>query len=202
MNNNYVITITRQFGSMGRPIARLMSEALGIEYYDRDIVEKISQSMNLPVSTISKLEERYDAPSFFNMVFPLGFSTAQKQEEIFTEQTKIINQLVEKESCIIVGRCADYLMRSHPRHINIYIYSSYENRLRNCIDRLSMDEDQAKKMIQEVDKARDNYHKRFAAGSLPSDITYKDILIDSNLFGIEGTADYLVELAKKKFDVK
>lgn len=199
MPKKYVVTITRQFGSMGRPIAREMSERLGIEYYDRDIVEEISKQMNLPVSTISNLEERYSSPNFFNMVFPLGFSTAKKQDEIFDVQTKIINELVEKESCIIVGRCADYLMRNHKRRLNIYIYSSYENRLKNCIERLNMNEDEARKMIQEVDKARDNYHRRFANNTLPADPIYKDIMIDSNLFGIEGTADYLVDIVQKKF---
>ncbi|WP_443598415.1 AAA family ATPase [Agathobacter sp.] len=201
MAKKYVVTITRQFGSMGRPIAREMSEQLGIEYYDRDIVEQISQSLNLPVSTISQLEERYKSPNLFNMVFPLGFSTIQKQEQIFTEQTKIINDLVEKESCIIVGRCSDYLMRNHPNHLNIYIYSSYENRLKNCIERLQMEEDEARKMIQEVDKARDNYHRRFAQNTLPWDPIYKDIMIDSNLFGIEGTASYLTDIVKKKFEL-
>ena len=83
MSKKYIVTITRQFGSMGRPIARAMSEQLGIEYYDRDIVDEISKNLNLPVSTISNLEERYSSPNFFNMVFPLGFSTAQKQEQIF-----------------------------------------------------------------------------------------------------------------------
>ena len=111
MAKKFVVTITRQFGSMGRPIAREMSERLGIEYYDRDIVEEISKQMNLPVSTISQLEERYSSPNFFNMVFPLGFSTAQKQDQIFDVQTKIINEFVERQSCIIVGRCSDYLMR-------------------------------------------------------------------------------------------
>ncbi len=199
MTKKYVVTITRQFGSMGRPIAREMSERLGIEYYDRDIVEEISKQMNLPVSTISQLEERYSSPNFFNMVFPLGFSTSQKQDQIFEVQTKIINELTEKQSCIIVGRCADYLMRNHKRHLNIYIYSSYENRLKNCIERLNMSEDEARKMIQEVDKARDNYHKRFANGTLPADPIYKDIMIDSHLFGIEGTAEYLSDIVKKKF---
>ena len=199
MSKKYIVTITRQFGSMGRPIARAMSEQLGIEYYDRDIVDEISKNLNLPVSTISNLEERYSSPNFFNMVFPLGFSTAQKQEQIFEEQTKIITKLADKESCIIVGRCADYLMRNHPRHLNIYIYSSYENRLKNCIERLNMEEDEARKMIQEVDKARANYHRRFANNTLPWDPIYKDIMIDSNLFGIGGTADYLVDIIKKKF---
>lgn len=199
MVKKYVVTITRQFGSMGRPIAREMSEKLGIEYYDRDIVDIISQKMNLPVSTISQLEEKYHKPSLFNMIFPLGFSTTQKQHQIFDVQTKIINDMADKESCIIVGRCSDYIMYDRPRHLNIFIYSSYENRLKNCIERLGMEEDEAKKMIMEVDKARENYHRRFANNTLPSDIKYKDIMIDSAVYGIEGTAEYLVDAVRKKF---
>lgn len=199
MVKKYVVTITRQFGSMGRPIAREMSEKLGIEYYDRDIVDIISQQMNLPVSTISQLEEKYHDPSLFNMVFPLGFSTTQKQHQIFDVQTKIINDMADKESCIIVGRCSDYIMYDRPRHLNIFIYSSFEHRLKNCIERLGMEEDEAKKMIMEVDKARENYHRRFANNTLPSDIKYKDIMIDSAVYGIEGTAEYLVDAVKKKF---
>lgn len=199
MVKKYVVTITRQFGSMGRPIAREMSEKLGIEYYDRDIVDIISQKMNLPVSTISQLEEKYHEPSLFNLVFPLGFSTTQKQHQIFDVQTKIINDMADKESCIIVGRCSDYIMYDRPRHLNIFIYSSYENRLKNCIERLGMEEDEAKKMIMEVDKARENYHRRFANNTLPSDIKYKDIMIDSAVYGIEGTAEYLVDAVRKKF---
>lgn len=199
MVKKYVVTITRQFGSMGRPIAREMSEKLGIEYYDRDIVEMISKKMDLPVSTISKLEESYHEPTLFNMVFPLGFSTTQKQHQIFDVQTKIINDMADKESCIIVGRCADYIMYDRPRHLNIFIYSSYENRLKNCIERLGMSEEEATKMIYEVDKARDNYHKKFANNTLPGDTKYKDIMIDSALFGIDGTAEYLVDIVKKKF---
>lgn len=199
MVKKYVVTITRQFGSMGRPIAREMSERLGIEYYDRDIVEMISKKMDLPVSTISKLEESYHEPTLFNMVFPLGFSTTQKQHQIFDVQTKIINDMADKESCIIVGRCADYIMYDRPRHLNIFIYSSYENRLKNCIERLGMSEEEATKMIYEVDKARDNYHKKFANNTLPGDTKYKDIMIDSALFGIDGTAEYLVDIVKKKF---
>lgn len=199
MVKKYVVTITRQFGSMGRPIAREMSEKLGIEYYDRDIVDIISQKMNLPVSTISQLEEKYHEPSLFNMIFPLGFSTTQKQHQIFDIQTKIINDMADKESCIIVGRCSDYIMYDRPRHLNIFIYSSYENRLKNCIERLGMEEDEAKKMIMEVDKARENYHRRFANNTLPSDIKYKDIMIDSAVYGIEGTAEYLVDAVRKKF---
>ena len=104
----YIVTITRQFGSLGRPIAREMSEILGIEYYDRDIVEETSKKMNLPVSKISEHEETYST-NLFSMLLPLGSDSIAKQDEIYNVQKQVIREMAEKESCIIVGRCADYI---------------------------------------------------------------------------------------------
>lgn len=198
MNKKYVISITRQFGSLGRPIARKMSELLGIEYYDRDIVEQISEHMNIPVNTLSDLEESYPNHPFFNMIFPLGFQTSDTQEKIYELQTKNINEYVDRESCIIVGRCSDFILRDHPNSIKIFIYAPYEERLKNCVESLNMKEDEAKKMIDEVDKARSNYHRHFA-GTEPGDRKYIDVAIDSSLLGVDETANALTDLVKRKF---
>lgn len=197
--NNYTITITREFGSMGRPIARRMSEILGIEYYDRDIVDKTAKKLNQPVSTISDQEEAAKS-NFFNMKFPLGNGTTAMQDEIFMTQSKIINELSEKESCIIVGRCSDYILKDRKNCLHIYIYAPAEERLKNCVDLLNMDPATAKRMITDVDKARDSYHKHYAKYA-PSDYRYKDIMINSALLGVEGTARHLASIVKEKLDI-
>ena len=133
----YVVTITRQFGSLGRPIARELADSLGIEYYDRDIVEEVSQKMNLPVSTISESEEKAKS-LFFNMKYPLGTATTPTQDKIFSVQREIILNLAEKESCIIVGRCSDYILEGMKNHISIFIYAPYDARIDNCINRLHL----------------------------------------------------------------
>ena len=102
MKEKFVVTITRQFGSLGRPIARMVSENLGIEYYDRDIVEMTSKDLNLPVSAVSDVEESAKS-AFFNMNYPLGMGTTSIQDSVFAVQKKIIVDLAERESCIIVG---------------------------------------------------------------------------------------------------
>lgn len=83
----YVITITREFGSLGRPIAKRLSQLLGINYYDRDIVEATAKRMNLPVSTLSGKEEKRS--SFWKMLVPLGTDSPEQQERIFVTQTQI-----------------------------------------------------------------------------------------------------------------
>lgn len=195
--NKYTITITRQFGSLGRPIARAMSEILGIDYYDRTIVDAAAKIMSLPVSTVSDVEEAAKR-NFFSMQFPLGRGTSEIQDKVFETQKEIIFDLAQRESCIIVGRCSDYVLEGMENLLNIYIYAPYEARLDNCIKTLRMDPEVAQKMITEVDKARDAYHMNYAK-YLPSDIEHKDILIDSSILGVEGTAEYLAELVNRKF---
>lgn len=154
----YIVTITRQFGSLGRPIAWEMSEILGIEYYDRDIVEATSKKMNLPVSKISEHEETYST-SLFPMLLPLGSDSIAKQDEIYNVQKEVIREMAEKESCIIVGRCADYIFRDHRNVLNIYIYAKYA----------------------------------------PGDPDSKQIMIDSSMLGVKGTAEVLAEIVQRRF---
>lgn len=199
MSKKFVITITRQFGSLGRPIARLVSEKLGIEYYDRDIVEMTSKDLNLPVSTISNVEESAKS-AFFNMNYPLGVGTTSVQDSIFDTQRKIILNLAERESCLIVGRCADHILKDYKNIIHIFIYAPYEARLVNCVERLNMRPDEAKKMIASVDKARESYHKHYCGYSM-SDKDHKNVMIDSSLLGVEGTCDILTDVIRKKFSL-
>lgn len=195
MSEHYIITISREFGSLGRPIARKMSEILGIMYYDRDIVEEVSKQLQLPVPTISDMEERATG-SYFSMRFPLGNMTSDLQNKVFRAQQDIITELADRESCIIVGRCADYVLREKKNLMRVYIYTSYANKYDNCVNNLAMTPREAKKMIRDVDQARIAYHMRYA-GYMPDE--NKDIKIDSAFLGIEGTAWYLCQAAKHRF---
>lgn len=199
MSDNYVITITRQFGSLGRPIAQKVSELLGIEYYDRDIVEEVAKKMKLPSSTVTEAEESAHT-AFFSMRYPLGLGTTKFQDTVFEAQKNLINEYVEKESCVLVGRCADYILRDYKNSLHVYLYASYEERIVNCVNSLFMTPTEAKKMISEVDKARAAYHKRYA-GYLPGDADHYALQINTSLLGESGTAQLLVDIAKKKFSV-
>ena len=196
-DKKYIVTITRQFGSLGRPIAREMSELLKIEYYDRDIVEATSKKMNLPVSKISEHEETYST-NLFSMLLPLGSDSIAKQDEIYNVQKEVIREMAEKESCIIVGRCADYIFRDRRNVLNIYIYAPVDARYKNCVEVLRMKPEEATKMIYKVDKARTAYHKRYAKYA-PGDPDSKQIMIDSSMLGVKGTAEVLAEIVQRRF---
>lgn len=195
---NYTICIARQFGSLGRPIAQKLAQKLGIEYYDRDIVEAVSAEMHLPVSTISDLEETAGKTTFFNMRFPLGTQTSAKQDMIFDVQKDVILSLAEKKSCIFVGRCSDYILENRPNNLNFYIYAPYKARLENCTGYLKMSLEEVERSIEAVDRARNAYHKRYA-GYLPDDCLHKHMLLDSSVLGIDGSAELLAQMVQQRF---
>lgn len=192
----YIVTIGREFGSMGRPIGLKLAERLKIDYFDRDIVEKTAKKMNLPVSTISDEEEVCNP--YYSMIFPLGLENEKIKNDIFRAQREIITGFAEKGSCIIVGRCSDYILQGMPNVLRIYIRAPYESRLANCVNNFNMTEAKAKKMITEVDKARERYHWKYA-GYGPQD--NKDIILNSASFGIDGSVDVLEAVIKKHFNL-
>ncbi len=150
---------------MGRPIAKKMAEKLGIEYYDRDIVDQAAKKLNLPVSVVDEVEEtakKVKASPFARMMFPLGKGTSNTQDKIFEAQQNIIKFLAEKETCVIVGRCADFTLEEMENAMHIYIYAPYEVRVEHCVKDLNIEVEEARKMIVAIDEARDSYHMQYA----------------------------------------
>ena len=120
-------------------------------------------------------------------------------DKVFLIQSEMIRKVADKGPCVIVGRCADYVLREKKNLMRVYIYTSYENKYDNCVNNLSMTPREAKKMIRDVDQARIAYHMRYA-GYMPDE--NKDIQIDSAFLGVEGTAWYLSQAAKHRFGVE
>lgn len=193
----YVITIARQFGSLGRPIAKKLAEILEVDYHDRYLIDSVAEKISMPTSIVSNLDEKANG-KYFSMKFPLGMSQASTQNKIFEAQSEIIRDLASRESCIIVGRCADYILRDMKNHMRVYIYAPYETRLKNCTETLLIPEKDAKKIIREVDSARDEFHMKYA-GYVPSNPYYKDIMLNSEYLGVDGTAQLLADIVKSQY---
>lgn len=196
----FTITIAREFGSMGRPIAKELSKELGVEIYDRDIVEAVANQLKLPVSTISNEEERAKQ-AFLPHMFPLGTDEDYMQDIIFEVQKGIILDLAKKSSCIVVGRCSDFVLANEKNTVHIYIYASYTKRVENCVKTLGMTPTEAKRAIASVDKARNAYHKKYA-GYLPGDPKHKHLMIDSSLLGVTGTAMMIAGAVRQLYQDK
>ncbi|MGL5260335.1 MAG: AAA family ATPase [Lachnospiraceae bacterium] len=192
----YVITISRQFGSMGRSIAQKIARDLEIPFYDRDIVEETAKRMQLPVSLISDTEET--AKSIYTKrQYPLGMGIPSLQDEIFMVQQNIIQDVVNKGSCIIVGRCADSILKNYENKLSVYIYAPEEQRLSNCVNHLGMEKSVAEKMMKAVDHSREKYNRKYCS-EYKNEFTNKDIIINSGSFGIDGTAAIIKNVMREK----
>ncbi len=196
----FVVTIGRQFGSMGRPIAKKAAEMLDINYFDRDIVEEVAKRMGMPLSVISHKEEEanHRFGRYGKMLFPLGNGTTELQDRIFSVQECVLRDFADQGPCILVGRCADYIMRDEKNLFRGHIYAPLDARIRNCVENFDMTPEKAKKMCSNVDRARKAYHRHYA-GYDPMSPEYTDFMLNSAVLGIEGTAELLVEIVRKRF---
>lgn len=194
MKKTFAITITRQFSCNGQLIAEALSKELGIEFYDKVLVKEVAKKLHLSPELIGGVEET-TKKSF--IPFGMGHTL---QDDIFNAQNDIIKELANKESGIFVGRLSDYVLADNPNNLSIYLFTSYENRIQNCKDRWDMNEKDAKKLIDKIDKARAEYRKKYAP-DYDNVFANKQIMLDSSYFGAEGTAQLIAQIARKKFEL-
>ena len=194
---NYVITITRQFGCGGRDIALAVAKELGIPMYDRSNIEKEAQAMDESLCSLVQLTEK-GITGYYQMAYPLGVGSSLKQDRMFEVQSQLVMQHAEQENCVILGRCADYLLRERDNVIRCYIFAPYQARIVRSIHTLGCTAAEPQRIIEEVDKARAEYY-RTHTGCEVNNTRYRDIFLNSNLLGIEGSAKLLVEAARQKF---
>ena len=192
-----IITISREFGSGGRTIAKLVADKLGYEYYDKDLIEKIAEGTGFSKGFIERYGEQAPGNSLFSYAF-LGRTVngMAMQDYIWMEQRKIILDLAEKGNCVIVGRCADYVLGDYTNCINTFIYAYKEDRIRRIMKLYKLDEKQAADKIRKTDRDRKNYYeartKRQWGG-----IDANSMMFNASLLGIDGVVDALEAIYRK-----
>ena len=194
--DKYIITITREFGSLGRPIAHALSQKLGIKYYDRDIVDEVAKQLNLPVSQISDAEES-SHNHFFAHMFPLGTDKQYIQDMIFDVQKDIILDLARKSSCIIVGRCADYVLRDRKDCVNVFIHSDLARRIKRATEQYGLSPVKAGDEINKIDKQRATYYRYYSEKKWGRAENY-DLSVYSDSIGLEACTDLILSFVDMK----
>ena len=195
-----VITIGREYGARGNAVGRKVAEDLGIKFYDRELVDAIIDEVGIPKDIMEKVEDGVTIAGKGVQGQERGnFSKyADLTERAIHVQKQIIRKLADRESCVIIGRSADYILKDREDVLRIFIYSPNEVRIKNVMESHNLSEPDAKLLISEKDK---RYHKRHLAltGSNRGDRHNRDLLIDSSLLGVERTASYIETLAKELF---
>ncbi len=205
MNDNLIITIGRQFGSGGREIGKLLADLLGIAYYDKELINEASKSSGLSTEYFEKADER--APSSLLNSFSINWLTGVSgiwsdgglsNEYIFKFQSDVIRNLAEQESCVIVGRCADYILRHHPRCYNIFIHAPMEDCVRRILSRTTeLSPKEAIELAEKKNKWRASYYNFYTDKGWGVSSSY-DLSIDSSILGSQATAKFIHDFILQK----
>ena len=202
MKNPLIITIGREYGSGGREIGQAVAKALGIAFYDKQIISLAAKKSGLSDEFIANNEQRVRGGLMHNLAaasaYSGGFFSSQYlplSESIFISQAQVIRDIAGKESAVIVGRCADYILEGRENTINVFIHAPMEARVKRIMALHHIDEGAAIKEINTSDKERGNHYFRYTDRKWGKAQNY-DICINSALMGIDKTVEMLVEMAK------
>ena len=199
-----IITISREFGSGGRFIGEEVAKKLGIAYYDKNIISQIAKKSGLSPEYIQESAELSPKKGLLAYALAGRDITGRSVEDmVYEAQRNVILDLAEKEPCVIIGRNADYILKDTEgiQLVRAFIYAPNDVRIHNIMESHNLSEKDAKLLLDEKDK---RYHKRHLAltGSNRGDRHNRDILINSDFLGIQGTAEYLEDLIAKKYGKK
>ena len=180
-NEKFVITINRELGSGGRTVGLKLAEKLGVQFYDKAVVEAIEEKHNLNVEEIEKLKgKKQNWWSDLKRVVSVGggimgvpyYSVSEGEvtvktttDEMFRTETQILKGIAEEESCVLAGRSGFYVFRNHPNHLSILIQASMESRIKRLMGKQNISEAEARKTINKVDEMRENYVNRYTGTS-------------------------------------
>ena len=195
---NFVITIARGFGSGGRTIGKMLAERLDINYYDGELIRLASEESGINVELFGKADEqvktnlfkRYNRSYGFKLI-PPDSSEFSSTDNLFNYQAKIIRGLAEKQDCVIIGRCSDYILRDHPNAIRLLIHADRETCIKNVTELYGVLPKEADDRIEDLDRARANYYTYYT-GKNWSDPANYDLCINTTKYGFEKTVEIIL----------
>ena len=198
MEKKIIINIGRQFGGGGRGVAYELGRKLNIPVYDREIIGQAAKDSGFGAEFFKERDEKRGFFSFTE-IFANGFGDTENfmsDRGIFKLQCQTIEKIAQEGPAVIVGRCADYILRENENTLNIFLTSPLEVRAERIASRQGMSLEEAKAKAQEKDKKRAEYYNYYTFGEWGVAGNY-DLCIDSSILGIEGTADFIIDFARK-----
>ena len=188
-----VITISREYGSGGRLIAKQLSEKLGITFYDKQLIAEVAKKTGFSENFIRDTEHQRPTNSFLFDLYTT-VATPSVPDQVFIAQAKVIKEAAAKESCVIVGRCADYILRDEPNVLRVFVHAPLDQRIRRAREEYGAEEENLESYVIRQDKARASYHNYFAAGRWGQSREY-DLCVNSRI-GIDASVQVIKAAAE------
>ena len=183
IKSKYIITINRELGSGGRTVGRKLAEKLGVEYFDKAVINALQERYNLSVEQIEHMKGQEQSwwaefkrkMTFSDSEYDLN-RTDIETEDMFRAETEVLRALAKEQSCVIAGRTACYVFREHPNHLSIFIQASMLSRMDRVAREQNMSKEEARMTIDKVDQRRENYVREFTGTSRYDTRNYQLVL--------------------------
>ncbi|HCU30767.1 MAG TPA: cytidylate kinase [Sphaerochaeta sp.] len=203
MSTNVVFTIGRQFGSGGRQVGKTLAEKLGIPFYDKELIAISARDSGLSEALFANADEKATSSIFYSLVmgnYPmasgaLGVTEMPLNDQLFLIQSKTIKLLASEGPCVIVGRCADYILRDMDNVLNVFIHAELKDRVERAVRVYEVPQNKAEDVCLKADKQRANFYNYYSDRKWGMCRTY-DLSLDSGMLGIEGCVQQIIEFEK------
>lgn len=203
--DKFVITIARQYGSGGRTIGQMLAKELGVEYYDKDLIIKASEESGISEALFYESDEKSKTNIFSRfkkhddkeLISPSS-SQFTSDENLFNYQAKVIRDLANKESCIIIGRAADYILRDRDDVLSVFVHAPHDFLMEQAAKKHSMSEKELEKYIAKIDKKRAEYYK-YHTGREWTDARNYDLCLNSSKLGFERCVEEIKAYMEVRF---
>ncbi|MDO4517911.1 MAG: cytidylate kinase-like family protein [Bacillota bacterium] len=202
-DNKRVITISREYGSGGRIIGRKLAEKLGVPYYDKDTINRrIAEESGFDINMLDGQEKKAKNSFLYSLASAMGAGDTGPEslsinERLFLAQFDTIRKIAEEGSCVIVGRCADYILRGLPYATNVFIYAEEADKIKRAVEQYGDSESQVKKIMREADKARANYYSYHTGRKWGAHVNF-NLSIDSGYLYDDDIVDLIIAYTEKK----
>lgn len=194
-----IITISREFGSGGHSIGKLVAEKLAYRFYDRALVDQVAERSGFSPEFILENGEYASARS--SLLFALAaagqYSGLSMQDRLYIEQAKIIEEFADTGRCVIVGRCADYILHDRTDCLHVFICADMESRAKRIVERYGQNEKPPEKRLTEKDQKRKVYYKNYT-GRVWGQAQNYDLCLNSGVLGVETCAELIAQIASMK----
>ena len=191
-----VITMGCEFGSGGPEIGKMLAKSLGIEYYDRDLVDKVVEKIGVEKHLVEEADNKNFVP--YGIETSLGTRYANLSNKVIYTQFDVIRKMA-KTSCVIIGRCSDYILKGQDDVVNVFVYAPTEVRIKTIMEKMNLSERHAAEVIRDYDNALHRRYK-YITGTYRGDRHNRHLLVDSSVLGWEKTAKFIKSFVEMCFE--
>ena len=199
-----VITISRQFGSGGHEVGEKLARQLDVPFYDKALIAMAAKQSGLSEEVFANADEKATSSLLYSMVMGNysfgarvpGINEMPINDKLFIIQSDIIKKAAAEGPCVIIGRCADYILREHENCLNVFVHASKEERVRRSVAKKDCEERKASDFVTKKDKQRANYYN-FYSNKRWDDLQNYDITIDTSRFTVDEAVELLMDAAKR-----